>query len=268
MTTTISEADLLRRRLPLAGTFNLRDIGGYEDGRGRSTRWRTLLRGDALHRLDEAGRSALARLGVRTVIDLRQDTERLAEPDRLEGVGARIVHMPLYDGELRARYGSGPSAPAPTLADIYTLLVTDRGGAIAAAIRELARPDAVPAIVHCTAGKDRTGIVVALVLGSLGMPDDVIAADFSATGLFLGDEFRRLLSQRTEMLEADPATLASMLGAEPELIRDTLARVREDAGDVRGYLTRHGVTEVELDALRDRLMETNEGDDTHKGVKA
>lgn len=267
MTVTISEADMLRRRLPLAGTFNLRDIGGYEDGLGRSTRWRTILRGDALHRLDDAGRDTLARLGVRTVIDLRQDAERQAEPDRLDGIGARIVHMPLYDADLRERIGSEPSAPMPSLAEIYALLVAERGHAIAAVLRELARPGALPAIVHCTAGKDRTGIVIALLLGSLGMPDDVIAADFSATGLFLGDEFRQLLTQRTEMLDADPATLASMLAAEPALIRATLAQVRQDADDVRGYLIRHGLSAEDFDALRDGLIESRDPD-TQKGVEA
>ncbi len=87
------------RLISLAGTLNARDLGGYPTKDGGTVRWRTLLRSDALHRLDDAGRAALAGFGLRTVVDLRTDEEVRSAPSALDGTGARIFHVPLFRAE-------------------------------------------------------------------------------------------------------------------------------------------------------------------------
>ncbi|TAM60773.1 MAG: hypothetical protein EPN50_07375, partial [Chloroflexota bacterium] len=107
----ISESELRSRQLPLVGIFNLREVGGYP-AEGGWVRRRRLFRSSALHRLDDQGREALRELGIRTVVDLRDDDERTAAPNRLEGVGARVVPRPLFDRRPLpsedAGSGSGP----------------------------------------------------------------------------------------------------------------------------------------------------------------
>ena len=92
------------RRLELEGLFNLRDVGGYPAAGGRSVRWRTLLRSDALHQLDAAGSAVLAGLGLRTVLDLRTTMEAEIAPSALCGLSesSRLVHVSLLTGDLQA----------------------------------------------------------------------------------------------------------------------------------------------------------------------
>ena len=160
------------RRIALPGTQNLRDLGGYPAAGGGTVRWRTLLRSDALHRLDDAGRAALGGLGLRTVIDLRTDQEVEAAPSALDGTGARTFHIPLFSDEAISRL-------PPERAAIYRYMIDDCGAAIAAAVGRLCAGGALPGLIHCTAGKDRTGLVAALVLDVIGVPDELIAADYA-----------------------------------------------------------------------------------------
>ena len=279
----LTDAGLLGRRIPLNGTWNLRHTGGYRTADGQATRSAGLLRSDALHRLDDDGRAHLRSLGVRTIVDLRRADERALDPDLVEGVDARLIHVPLIedlgadaagdaagDADDGADGGGdddeatgGQTAPSPTaedftLADVYRLIVEDRGPAIAAVVRTLAAPDALPAIVHCTAGKDRTGIVVALVLAAVGVPDEQVAADFAATGLFLaalsGDGRQQLLRHGAAG-GLDPERSAHLLGSDPELILGVLATVRATHGSAAGYLLAHGVTEAELEMLGRQLLD-------------
>lgn len=257
MTVTLTDADMRQRRIPLEGTWNLREVGGYVAADGRRTRPGMLYRSDALHQLDDEGRRQLRALGVRTIVDLRQTAERESDPDLVDGSGARVVHLPLYDqGGVSAGAGTGV-----TLGDIYRMLVTDRGVAIAAVVRELAVPGALPALVHCTAGKDRTGVVVALVLAAVGIGDDVIVADFSATGLFLSDERRQVLASKVSLAGVDPEGASHLLSAEPELIVGALAVVRERHGSARAYLMAHGVLPGELSRLGRWLVDDGDAAD-------
>jgi protein-tyrosine phosphatase len=249
---TPSESDLLERRIPIAGTWNVRHVGGYATADGRTTRPYTLIRGDALHRLDDDGRAQLRSLNVQTVIDLRRDTERDMHPDLLDDVGARVVNLPLFD----AGRGAGATGDLElTLEGIYRMLVDDRGPAIAEVIRELAAPGALPAVVHCSVGKDRTGVIIALVLSVVGVPDDVIALDFAATGLFLSDEDRAAMVTLIASYGMEESQAAQLMSSDPVLITEVLASVRRHHGSVVSYLLGHGVTSDDIDALRRELLD-------------
>jgi protein-tyrosine phosphatase len=258
MTSTIEEAELLARRVPLEGTFNVRDIGGYATLDGRRTAWRVLLRGDALHRVDDEGRELLRDYGIRTSLDLREDDERSTAPDRLHDEVV-LVSIPLFtysppEPEDFA-VGTIDRGALTNLADAYRALVLQRGTVLVAAIRELLRPGALPAVVHCTAGKDRTGVLIALMLSSIGVADEVIAADYAATSLFLTEEFLEAAATRSLAAGYDTARLKAMLGCEPELILDVLEEIRHTYGGVTAFLSQHGMTGEELARLRGLLLE-------------
>lgn len=239
------------RHLPLPGVFNLRDVGGYPAADGR-IRWRTLFRSDALFRLDDDGLATMAGLGLRTIVDLRTQLEVDFAPTGpvrgLAGAQARTAHISLLTGELQ-------DVPVE-LAAVYQHFVARCGDRIAAAIGELCQPDVFPALVHCSAGKDRTGIVIALVLAVLGVPDEVIATDYALSEVYLDQESTPAIGQLRASSGLGDKLTSALLSSPRELILDTLAQVRAaGGGSVEGYLTAHGLTRADLAALRASLTE-------------
>ena len=237
------------RHLAINGTLNFRDAGGYPAA-GGAVRWGRLLRSDALHRADRQGIARLAALGLRTVLDLRTGYEADAAPsplDELARAGALTCQVSLIGEDL-------DELPAE-LGGIYDYVIDRRGAEVAAAIRCLARPGALPALVHCTAGKDRTGIVVAIALAAVGVPDQVIAADYALTGRYLDPEHTPTIGHVRESSGLGDRLTAALLASPPELIVRTLDRARDHGGgEIGGYLTGHGVPSAELAALRAGLV--------------
>jgi protein-tyrosine phosphatase len=247
METSGDDAGDGRRRIPLPGTLNLRDLGGYPTSDGGVVRWRTLLRSDALNRLDDTGRAALGRLGLRTVIDLRTAEEALDAPSMLGGVGAQTYGIPLFTADALSQL-------SPELKAVYWYMIDDRGPAIAAAVGQLCQHGALPGLIHCSAGKDRTGLVAAIVLAIAGVPDETIAADYAMSASYLNPGAARVISRIRAIGGAASRLDLGVLGAPPELILDALGRVRAQAGSVTGYLARHGLPEESTETLRTALV--------------
>jgi len=233
------------RLIAVPGTANLRDVGGYPAAGGGTVRWRTLLRSDALSRLDDAGRAALAGLGLRTVIDLRTDGEVAAAPGALDA--ARTFRVPLFS---EAAIGGLP----PDLAAVYAYMIDECGGAIAEAIGRLSAAGALPGLVHCTAGKDRTGLVVALILEVIGVPDDVIGADYALSSSRLDPGVAGAIRRIRAVSGVGRWIDLGALGSPPRVIHAALARIRDRSGSVRGYLLGNGLTRRDLESLRARLV--------------
>jgi protein-tyrosine phosphatase len=223
------------RLLPVTSVRNARDVGGYRTSSGETIRWRTLVRTAKLFDLDDNDRAYLADdLGLRTVIDLRTAGEIAAEPDMLGDLDvADFNFTPLTD--------LGTWIPG-TMADLYLYTVDEHGEQYAGAIRELARPGALPALVHCTAGKDRTGVLIALVLDLLGVDDDVIIEDYMLSNVCLG------LGEEN----IGASTYATIF---PDWLETTLTHVRKTHGSVEQFLRFHGLGDEEFDALRTGLLE-------------
>lgn len=232
-----------RRRIELAGLLNFRDVGGYPVAGGGSVRWRTLFRSDALHRLDSAGVAAVTGLGLRTVVDLRTQLEADYAPSPVCG---RTTHIPVLTGDFQG---------VPLELDgLYRYFVDECGGQIGAAIAELCGDGALPALVHCSAGKDRTGVVIALILAALGVPDELIAADYALSGLYLDPDQTPAIGQLSASTGLDEELTRALLSSPPELILGILDRVRAVAGSVDGYLLGHGLTGSGLARLRAALI--------------
>jgi protein-tyrosine phosphatase len=243
------------RRIPLGGTYNFRHVAGYPAADGGRIADRALWRSDALHALDDEGRRVLRDLPLRTVIDLREDSQRGERPDLVDGVGARLVAVPVYAGVFPSHDSRGAEALRDgDLSGSYLYLVRECGPRIAQVAACLAEPGALPAVVHCTGGKDRTGVVIAVVLSALGVPDDVIVADFVLSESYLDDSF---VAAVRESGEASP-TLGdrAIRGADPAWIIGALDEVRELHGDAATYLVDHGLAPDALGALRQALIST------------
>lgn len=234
------------RRMELGGTLNLRDLGGYPASGGGFVRWRTLLRSDALHMLDSGGFAALSGLGLRTVVDLRTQFEAQTAPSALDGLVVRREHISILSEDMR-------SLPLE-LDAIYRYMIDECGDAIAAAIKVLCAVDAPPALVHCSAGKDRTGVVIALVLAVLGVPDQVIAADYALSATYLDPDRTPAIGQLQASTGLGVGLTRTLLTSPPALILDALAWVRAASGSVDGYLLDHGLRPEDLAQLRSALI--------------
>jgi protein-tyrosine phosphatase len=242
----------MNRRIDLEGCFNFRDLGGYPTESGRRLRWRLLFRSDALHHLTPADADRLVReIGIGDIVDLRSTAELEAEGrGELTGRSPRFHHLPLFDGDTR----EGRSQTAEmTLADRYFLMAEFAKEPIARVLQTLVASDA-PAVYHCAAGKDRTGVISAILLGLLGVHDDVIVTDYAASHEQLDAIVERLMQADgyQEMFEHLPP---DTLHAEPETMISLLARVREQYGDMTGYARDIGLSDDTIARLRARLLE-------------
>lgn len=237
------------RHLQLAGTYNVRDTGGYATADGGATRWRTLLRGDSLHRLTAAGQAELIAAGLRTVVDLRRDSELAQAPNVFAASEqVRYHNIPLLDG------ASEPAAMPRALGDIYVRILEASHAPIRAVFAALAETDAFPALVHCTAGKDRTGLIVALLLGNAGVPAATIVADYALSESYLAGGFVAELRERVTAAGGDWAALEPLLGSPEELMLQTLASIEGRYGGIPQYLRAIGVPDAHLDAARSALV--------------
>lgn len=237
--TTTSPANPVRH-LRLPGTRNLRDVGGYPAGNGRTTRWRTLLRTDALDRLPVASQTALLDMGLRNVIDLRWPHE-LDEFPSVFRASDRVTYrsIPLLRDDPTPRLG---------LAGTYLHMLDKRGRQLAQIVRWLLEPGGLPAVIGCAAGKDRTGVAVALVLSAVNVPNDVVVEDYalsrSAFAVPVDDE--HLQDWRADTLDVE---------CEPAYMADALEHLDRRHGGARALLRRNGVRDREIDRLVELMTE-------------
>jgi protein-tyrosine phosphatase len=186
---------------------------------------------------------------MRTVVDLRDDGERSLLPTNLGEVVAKALHRPL---DPRALLPGIPEGTDDVLGALYVRMVRERGDRLARIVTELAEPGALPALVHCAAGKDRTGVVVALVLTAVGVPDDVVVDDYTLTADYLTPAFYAGLPREAGATAPDEEHLRA---AAPRSITAMLRAIRTDHGSVPAYLGAHGVPPETLDRLRAALTD-------------
>lgn len=250
--TTIGTAQASPARwIALAGVYNLRDIGGYETTDGRRTKWRVLLRSDSLHRLTPPAQQTLLDLGVRTIVDLRYREELAGAPNVFAG-SSRVHYCPIALYEL-----DDPAIAAyrpQNLDEVYRMMLAHAQPQFKRVIDALTEPGALPALTHCTVGKDRTGMVIALILGAMGVPDETIVEDYALGSAHIEPLLDELRAQAARE-GLDMAWYNRLLASDPAIMRRTLAHLREQYGGAEAYLRAAGVSGRQIEALRAALVE-------------
>ena len=252
------------RLLPLDGAQNFRDLGGYPTADGRRVGWGRVFRSDSLSSLSDADLGRLERIGLRLVCDFRGDAEVEDEPNRLAGRAPfDYWRQPLGDAsvqpaEWRRRFESGDfgEIDASWLTRSYRGMIDECAAQLGAVFRRLAHADGLPAVLHCTAGKDRTGVSAALLLLLLGVARETVIEDYALTGLYTGGRIgaaERFFQGRG----IEPDRVRALLGSEPATLAAALDHLEEAHGGAeRWALERAGLTDAELGGLRAALIES------------
>jgi protein-tyrosine phosphatase len=264
--------------LGLVKATNARDLGGYSTVDGRLVRRGVLFRSNTLHRLSAGDVAVLGGLGLACVIDFRHPDEReLAGPDRLPSPApAHLVELPIFEPEhdvfvtigaafggrstpelmarLRADHDTGGSAA--TMVELYRWFVSSpiARDTFARAVRLIASADTLPLLFHCSAGKDRTGWLAAVVLSALGVDRDTVVADYMRTNAFNHAGNAYMLSTLADRVD-DPSVLVPLLEARQEYLDAAFAEADRRFGGMDGYL-RDGLAmdDPTMNALRAHLL--------------
>jgi protein-tyrosine phosphatase len=238
------------RRVELQGAFNFRDVGGVRTARGSMVVCGRVFRSDALHRLTSGDAAILERIGIARVFDLRSPEEL-----RKEGIGnfcqSRHVHVPLVQQSL-SPFDPGIDWAQVDLRGRYVEML-ELGGEAIRVIFEAVGEHAAPIVFHCAGGKDRTGVVAAVLLRTLGVPDGAIVEDYALSETYLRTA---LEPYRRELLERRfaPDVVAYLTSSPPQRMRATLRELDMRWGSTEAYLHAIGVGDDVVARLKECLL--------------
>lgn len=259
------------RRIPLGGTYNFRDLGGYTTVDGRVVKPGRIYRSDNLARLSSRSFDRFLGLGVKLIVDLRTPAERERRPNRLPpGHTIRTEHLPvsLMPALEKSTGAVGLAwtllrAPARTfppdrIFGMYGDLVDNAAPALTRFFKLVADPANHPLLFMCAGGKDRTGFTAAMLLHALGVPRETITADYALTGEYGAHLLERVVRnlRLLSLYRLPEENIRALLLARPEYLHTALKRVEERHGTVAGYLAnRLGVGEAQLERLKELLLQ-------------
>jgi protein-tyrosine phosphatase len=240
------------RLLEWEGCLNARDLGGYATGDGRETRWGVVVRSDSPAALTEAGRAALASYGVRAIVDLRLPAELADDPNPFAEPGD---HGITYTNISFIDPGAVPPDAVSTLAEDYLQMLDRYRQGVAEAMAAIASASEDGAVlIHCAAGKDRTGLISALLLGLVDVPADTIAADYALTAELLRPREQQWLAGFPPEERAEREAMVARYAPTAEVMLAVLAGLTERHGGVEPYLRSTGLDADDLERLRERLV--------------
>ena len=240
------------RVLRLQGASNFRDLGGYVGHGGRPLRWRRLFRAEHLAGLTEADRATLAQLGLARAVDFRGLTERAATPYQWPGITQHALSIePTVVQRMQDMVAAGQTLTVPVvqalMKALYHALVTEQAPRFAELFALLLQDDA-PLVLHCTAGKDRTGVAAALILQALGVPRSVVLQDYLLTNV----HYRPPPLPRSD---TPPEVLAVLWRVQEDFLNTALAAIDAQDGGMAGFLRqRIGLDAAALDLLAARYL--------------
>jgi protein-tyrosine phosphatase len=244
---------MTERVLTWEGCLNVRDLGGHVTEDGRTTRFGAVVRADSVRHLTAVGWRALVDYGVRTIVDLRRHDELERDPPL--DVPVDVVHVPLEtpEDELRIRTAwrqEGDDEGGILAA--YVLMTELLAPNFARAVEAVAEARDGGVVVHCFAGKDRTGLMCAMLLRLSGVGVEDVAADYGVSG----ENFRPITDPWAAAApDARERALRLRIGASPpQVMADVLAGLEQRHGDIRGYLLAAGASPPALDRARARLL--------------
>ncbi|MDB9783942.1 tyrosine-protein phosphatase [Gammaproteobacteria bacterium] len=250
------------RLLPMDGSYNTRELGGYKTTDGKSVKWGVLYRSDKLSDISSADQEYIQNLGIKRIVDFRSITEKTENPDLIpEGIS--YVEMPIeVDGAIRTQIedilrGNVEGDVKSFLIDANKEFITDYKSVYSKFIKDLINSDG-PTLFHCTAGKDRAGFAAAITLIALGVPKEVVINDYMKTNVFTADRIDDVLDQikLESFFQADVEILRPLLGVEQEYIEMAFKTAEETYGSLENYI-REGleISDEEIIELRSLLLE-------------
>jgi len=243
----------MSERIVLEGAYNFRDLGGLPAASGRRVIARRVFRADRLTRLTAADSAVLAGFRITRVFDLRSSAELAVDGvGEFSAEGDRHRHVPLVQVALRA---TDPTIDWTkiNLQDRYLEMLREGGTVIRTILEHIASAGAWGTVFHCTGGKDRTGVLAAVLLRCVGVPDDVIVEDYAVSERYL-EPVVRLYRESLEAEGFDPAAILYLCGSPPQRMRDMLAGMDEAWGSIEQYLETIGVSEQTVVRLRSSLL--------------
>jgi protein-tyrosine phosphatase len=242
---------LAENHLPMAGGYNIRDLGGYRGADGKRIIWGTFFRADDMAHLNDEDVAYLGSIPIITVLDFRTQKEVEAAPDKLPSTVKQVVHRPLAPGKVapseiqHGKFGAYDDIDA-FMHVVYYELVSDVG--INAVYREFFRliqnENDLPILFHCTAGKDRTGMATAFLLFALGVDRDTIIRDYMDSNTYLAGKYT--------ILTKDNPQLAVLYSVKPDYLLTGIETMEKAHGTVENYLSH--VLDVDIAAIRSRYL--------------
>ncbi|MBS0418593.1 MAG: tyrosine-protein phosphatase [Proteobacteria bacterium] len=235
------------RLLPFPALLNARDLGGYPTVDGAQTRWRSLLRSDDLAQLTAAGMQALRDYGVETVVDLRWAEEIVLNPSPLGAHAPQIRYV--HSSLLASTPAQWRELAQGCEKEHWKCRVLEQVRPhVRDVLKVMAAASAGPLLFHCVAGKDRTGLIAALMLALADVKPEAIAADYAESSQMLGNAYL------VRYKDVDPQDVLENVRCPEEGVHNMLAYLRREGG-IRAYLERIGLNELEIARLRARLRD-------------
>ncbi|MDC0711203.1 tyrosine-protein phosphatase [Stigmatella sp. ncwal1] len=263
------EADRELRQIvhPFQRLSNFRDVGGRKTADGRTFRTGVLFRSDELSRLNAGDLVKLQGLGIKLICDLRAPRESQKRRLRLPAASIRVVNVPLHeqathDGNRRKLLGflfgkTGGERFREFSSAYYHHLAFDQTARIREVITLLSGEQSLPALIHCTAGKDRTGFVAALIQLLVGVPVEGVMEDYLRTNDFFGPRLEKFIQVMRIMtlFQVSPERMRLIAGAHPEFLNEVLSTLMARYGSVESYLREAcGIDQDTLQRLKERLL--------------
>ena len=254
-------------RVDLSGTRNFRDVGGYATLEGKHIKTGVLYRSDDLADLSPIGLETFAALGVKRVYDLRGEGERESNPSRLpEDSPVELVEIPMYFPAMdlalmqhKILAGDVDNGEFHQLMmDAYRHFVLEERPQLATILRGLSEPGGLPALIHCTHGKDRTGIAVAITLRAVGVPQETVVQDYMLSNKFWESEASRLscFASCASFFQTPRGEVRALLEVRPEYLEAAFEAIGEHYGSFENYLDQGlGIDEPTVQRLRTALLD-------------
>jgi len=239
--------------VPLEGAYNFRDLGGLHARDGRRVAPRRVFRSDRLTRLTGADNQMLESFGIGRVFDLRSDLELAQDgPGEFSAAGGRHRHVPLVRVSLSITDARIDWAKVD-LQNRYLEMLDEGAPVIREVLEHIAGEDATATVFHCTGGKDRTGVLAAVLLRTLGVDDETIVDDYAVSETYL----KPFVDASREMMERegfDPQIVLYLCGSPAPRMRKMLSDLDERWGSAEGYLAWAGMDTAAIEQLRRRLL--------------
>lgn len=238
-----SQVTCSERLLPMEGAYNVRDLGGYKTKDGKSVKWGCLFRSGDLNLLSSADLAYLSGIGIKTIIDFRNETEKAAAPDKLPDSHSKTYELPIEAGNVidMSKITTIEDAEQ-ALVDGNKFFVNECQQQYKDFFRVLMEGQHIPVLFHCSAGKDRAGLAAALFLSSLGVEQEIIIEDY-----LLSEEYVR--EKYASLVESMPI-LAPVFGVRRQYIMAAFETIDKDYGGMNNFLTKNlGVDLVKMKTL-------------------